>query len=94
MVSIATVSLAENEKSRNVCTIKTGLPQLVDEIGMKYPLQLAERSPGSASERPFDSSKSQSQFAPWPQQNTWVVIGIVAAFLVAIILFNTVLGGS
>ena len=75
-------------------TIKTPLPQLAEEIAMTYALQSKDILVHIEGQQLVRSIESNSQFRPLPQQNTWVVLGVLVAFVVVILLANVVFGGS
>jgi hypothetical protein len=74
--------------------IRTPLPQLAEEISMKYPFQPRDTLVNMASDEARQPLQSRSQFEPWPQQNTWIVLGVIAAFVITIIVLRVGFGGS
>ena len=75
-------------QSRHV--IETPLPQLVDELSLKLPLQ---KPPSEIDQFGGLRSYKQStnQFNRIPDQNPWVVVGVLAAVVVFLLVLNGVI---
>ena len=85
IICMADLSFSQNKIEVSAYRVRTPLPQLADEISMEYPYesQYVERQ-----------VQPISQFEPLPQQNTWVVLGVIIAAVSFLILASFVLAGS
>jgi len=83
-----------SETEQPVCRIHTPLPQLSEQISMKFPLEIADSVESAGVLKLQRSLQTRSEFAKVPEQNTWVVLAVIAAVVTTIVVIRVAYGGS
>jgi hypothetical protein len=74
--------------------IRSRLPELTDEIAMNYPVEVKDSIANQELQKLQRSLQTRSQFGRMPEQNTWAVIGVLAAIVITIIVIRVAYSGS
>ena len=71
---------------RREYTLKTKLPQLSEELSYRVPIQ------NTSGEKEFvklrQSLQTKSSFSRTPDQNTWIVLGVIAVVVAAVVFIS------